>query len=182
MPFSHDQIPPMENDTPKAHQVFLALGTNLGERKQNLEAALHQLSKNIEIKQVSSIYETEPVGYADQPNFFNLVCSGQTMLPVDKLHQETQKIEQQLGRQPSFRNGPRLIDIDILFYDQAYIERATLIIPHPRLHERAFVLAPLAEIAPDYLHPTLGKSARELLDTVNVQGFFVSIPNHRAAC
>src|SRR5437016_9601592 len=99
------------------HTVYLALGSNLGDRRGNLAAALQQLREFIEISAVSSVYETEPVGYLDQPRFLNMVCSGKTGLSAQELLKQAKEIEANIGRQPTFRNGPRPIDIDILFYD-----------------------------------------------------------------
>jgi 2-amino-4-hydroxy-6-hydroxymethyldihydropteridine diphosphokinase len=111
----------------------------------------------------SPVYETKPWGYTDQPAFLNQAVAGEANLsPVDLLT-HLKKIETTLGRKPTFRYGPRQIDIDILFYDDLILQTPALILPHPRLHERAFVLAPLADIAPNLVHPGLGKSVRELL-------------------
>src|SRR5579864_6860445 len=131
------------------HTVFLALGSNQGDRRSNLAAALQRLREVVEIATISSIYETEPVGYLDQPHFFNIVCRGKTKLSPSELLKYAKAIEVGIGRQPSFRNGPRPIDIDIIFYDDLQIKHDDLTIPHPRMAERAFVLVPLAEIALD---------------------------------
>jgi len=152
------------------HVVYLALGANIGDRRGNLAAALQRLREVIEIDVVSSIYETEPVGFTDQPPFFNLVCWGKTWLDPENLLKYTKEIEAAVGRKPSFRNGPRLIDVDILFYDDLHIEQEDLSIPHPRLRERAFVLIPLAEIAPGIIDPVSGKTARELLASLSQNG------------
>ena len=143
--------------------VYLALGANLGDREQNLRAALEQIRAFVDITRISSIYETEPWGVRDQPWFLNLACSGTTTLsPVDVLRR-AKKIENKMGRTDGIRFGPRPIDIDLLFYDRLIELSPALTIPHPRLHERAFVLAPLAEIAPDLVHPRLRIKIRELL-------------------
>lgn len=161
---------PQSDQSEGTHTVYLALGSNLGDRRGNLTAALQRLSAAVHIDVLSSLYETEPVGYLDQPQFLNMVCRGNTRLsPTDLLHY-TQKIEITLGRQPTFRNGPRPIDIDILLYDDLQIEQEDLTIPHPRMTERAFVLAPLAEIAPEQIHPMSGKSMQQLQDTVSQKG------------
>ena len=143
--------------------VYLALGANLGDREKNLRDALRQIAPFVEIERVSSIYETEPWGVHDQPWFLNLVCAGTTALsPVDLLRR-AKKIENEMGRAEGIRFGPRPIDIDILFYDRVIELSPALTIPHPRLHERAFVLVPLAEIAPTLVHPRLRITIRALL-------------------
>jgi GTP cyclohydrolase-4 len=152
------------------HTIFLALGSNLGDRRANLAAALQRLRNAVEISAISSVYETEPVGYTDQPRFLNMVLRGQSSLSPEALLAYAKTIEATLGRQPNFRNGPRLIDIDILFYDDLVDEQEHLTIPHPRLSERAFVLVPLAEIAPDVIDPVSGKSAQQLLNAVSREG------------
>ncbi len=152
------------------HEVYLALGSNLGDRRGNLAMALQMLRDHIEITQVSSTYETEPVGYLDQPRFLNIVCAGKTELSAPDLLTCAKEIEQLIGRQPTFRNGPRPIDIDIIFYDDLHITQEHLTIPHPRMAERAFVLAPLAEIAPDLVDPVTGKSIRTLSSLVSHKG------------
>ena len=152
------------------HSIYLALGSNMGDRRGNLAAALQRLREVVEISTISSIYETEPVGYLDQPRFFNIVCYGKTALPAQELLNYVKDIEVAIGRQPTFRNGPRPIDIDIIFYDDLHITQDNLSIPHPRMAERAFVLVPLAEIAPDAVDPISGHTTRELLNTVSQDG------------
>ena len=115
------------------------------------------------IKKVSSIYETEPLGYLDQPWFLNMVCSGTTQLDPIELLRYVKGIERRLGRVAGFPNSPRPIDIDILFYAERVIEIQDLVIPHPRIAERAFVLIPLVEIAPELTHPSMRKTMRDLL-------------------
>jgi 2-amino-4-hydroxy-6-hydroxymethyldihydropteridine diphosphokinase len=142
--------------------VYLGLGSNLGDRIQNIHSALDLLSRYTSLLRVSSIYETEPVGFLDQPKFLNAACQIKTSLCPFQLLVLTKGIEVSLGRKPGFRNAPRTVDIDILFYDNLMVNTRALTIPHPRLTERAFVLAPLAEICPEMVHPTHGKSIMEL--------------------
>lgn len=152
------------------HRVYLALGSNLGDRRGHLAAALQRLREFMQIEQVSSIYETEPVGYSNQPLFLNMVCSGSTDVAALELLKRVKEIEVALGRRATFRNGPRAIDIDIVLYDDCVIDEEVLSIPHPRMAERAFVLAPLAEIAPEVVDPVSGERVEELLRGVGQGG------------
>ena len=153
--------------------VYLCLGSNLGNRQENLDKALDLLSRRVRIDQVSSVYDTEPVGFIDQPRFLNLVCRAYTTLTPAGLLTLIKGIEHKLGRVPGKRNAPRPIDIDILFYGSQIIETPDLVIPHPRLVERAFVLIPLSEIAPGLVHPVSGKTVQEMLkDISGIQGVF----------
>jgi 2-amino-4-hydroxy-6-hydroxymethyldihydropteridine diphosphokinase len=143
--------------------AFIALGSNLGDRFATLQsalAALRDLGSNVT---ASSVYETEPVGYLDQPRFLNAVVRLETQLTPDDLLNEMHRIEQDHHRERVFKNGPRTLDLDLVLYDDLVDERPELTIPHPRLHERAFVLVPLAEIAPDSEIPSVGKMAIEAL-------------------
>jgi 2-amino-4-hydroxy-6-hydroxymethyldihydropteridine diphosphokinase len=133
----------------KNHIVYLALGSNLDDRLANLKQAITSLSPQMEVKAKSRVYETPPWGYADQPMFLNQVIKANTYLEFEPLLKHIKRLETALGRKPSFKNGPRLIDIDILFYDNLVMETPSLVIPHPRIHERGFVLLPLMDIAPD---------------------------------
>ena len=142
--------------------VYLCLGSNLGDREANLSQALLLLSPKVIVRKVSSVYETRPVGYEEQPMFLNLTCQVATSLDPEELLRLVKDIEANMGRKPDFRNAPRLIDIDILFYNARVIKTEGLTIPHPRLAERAFVLIPLSEIAPGLVHPELGRKIAEL--------------------
>ena len=152
------------------HQVYLGLGGNLGDRQANILQALQYVQARTSVKKVSAFYETEPVGYLDQPEFLNAACALETELsPGDLLHL-LKWIEKRMGRRESFRDAPRPIDMDILFYDDLVLESPELCIPHPRLHDRAFVLVPLAEIAPNLVHPVLELTVAEMLSRVESDG------------
>ena len=153
------------------HQVYLALGSNLGDRLHNLHLALDHLAPEVRLTAVSPVFETDPWGVRDQPRFLNQACAGGTTLTPLVLLGHLKAIEARLGRQPTFRFGPRLIDLDLLFYDDLIMESARLVIPHPRLHQRAFVLVPLAQIAPQLRHPRLGKTVSEMLAGVAADGY-----------
>jgi 2-amino-4-hydroxy-6-hydroxymethyldihydropteridine diphosphokinase len=156
------------------HTVYLALGSNLGNRLANLKNAISNLPPQMEVKKKSLVYETPPWGYADQPAFLNQVVMAKTYVEPDALIGHLKRLETVLGREPGFQNGPRLIDLDILFYDDQIIETESVIIPHPRLHQRAFVLVPLNDIAPDLVHPALGKTIGDLLldvDRLNIDEY-----------
>ena len=146
--------------------AYLGLGSNMGNREENLTWALDFLSERLRIGQISSIYDTEPIGNTAQPRFLNLVCQVYTRLAPMELITLAKGIEHKLGRVFCKPNTPRPIDIDILFYGDQVIETPELVIPHPRLIERAFVLVPLAEIAPDLVHPVSNKIVKELVEGV----------------
>lgn len=143
-------------------KIYLSLGTNLGDKKGNLEHAVMLLSEKVIVVKVSSFYETEPVGYKDQPWFMNIVVEGTTDLPPEDLLAFTQSIEHEMKRVKTIVNGPRIIDVDILLYENVKINTETLTIPHPRMKERAFVMYPLFEIAPDLLIE--GKSLKSMME------------------
>jgi 2-amino-4-hydroxy-6-hydroxymethyldihydropteridine diphosphokinase len=146
-------------------QAFILAGTNLGDREANLEFARSSLEKGGIVKQISSCYETEPVGFLDQPWFLNQAIELETRLAPSELLLLCQNIELSCGRIRTFTNAPRTLDLDILIYGDFIVNENDLIIPHPRLPERRFALEPLAEIAPDFVHPALKKSIRSLLET-----------------
>jgi len=145
--------------------IYLALGSNIGDREAHLRAAIGEMSAaGISVLRESPIYETEPVGFTDQRWFLNMVVEAETALFPMQLLARVGKIERKLGRVRTMVNGPRTIDIDILLYANAVVRTPQLEIPHPRMHERRFVLAPLADLAPALRHPVLRKTVRELLD------------------
>jgi 2-amino-4-hydroxy-6-hydroxymethyldihydropteridine diphosphokinase len=154
----------------KEHTVYLALGSNLGDRLENLKEAIAALPPQMEVKAKSSVYETPPWGYEDQPKFLNQVLKAKTYLDPEPLLKHLKRLEVALGRKESFPNGPRLIDMDLLFYDDLVLNRPSLVIPHPRLHERGFVLLPLMDINPELVHPVNKKSVREMVAECDVAG------------
>lgn len=155
--------------------TYVGLGTNLGDRLANLRAARAALPPGVMVLRASPNYETAPWGYTDQPAFLNQVIEAQTSLAPLDLLAYLKKLESDLGRRPSFRYGPRLMDMDILLYGDQVIDLPGLKIPHPRLAERAFMLVPLADLAPDLIHPGPDpKTTRQLLkglDTTAVKEF-----------
>jgi 2-amino-4-hydroxy-6-hydroxymethyldihydropteridine diphosphokinase len=145
--------------------VYLSLGSNIGDRESNLRKAIESLTAaDVRVLRESPIYETEPVGLADQRWFLNMVVETETPLFPLQLLTRTAKIERELGRVRTIRNGPRTIDIDILLFAKAVMRTARLTIPHPRLHERRFVLVPLAYLVPELRHPVTHKTVRQMLD------------------
>ena len=143
--------------------AYIGLGANLGDRLATLNRAVERLAMLGVVESVSPVYETDPVGFADQPAFLNAVLCLSTDRAPEKLMSNLLEVEQELGRVRTFPNAPRSIDLDLLLYDDAVIDQADLTVPHPRLHERAFVLVPLNDIAPDLLHPQLSVPVSSLL-------------------
>ncbi len=150
--------------------IYLGLGTNLGDRESNLQDAIERLSKEMNVLSFSSPYDTGPVGYTDQPRFLNAVVEVETDLDPAALLKLVKKIEDDMGRVANFKDGPRLIDLDILLYDDLVMDTPTLTIPHPRYAQRAFVLAPLAEIAAGAVCPVRRRSVAELLGELEDTG------------
>jgi 2-amino-4-hydroxy-6-hydroxymethyldihydropteridine diphosphokinase len=150
------------------HAVLLGLGANLGDPVAQLARAVEALSASVRIGAVSSLYRSEPVGHADQPDFHNLVVLGWAALEPAALLRAAQEVEAALGRRRSFRDAPRTMDVDLLAYGDRVMRTAELTLPHPRLHLRGFVLHPLAEVAPEWRHPVLAQTARELLSSAEV--------------
>lgn len=143
--------------------VVLALGANQGAPRRQIEEAVRALGAFVDLEAVSSIYRTEPVGHAGQPDFYNLVCMGRTTLDARALLERTRALEDARGRVRSFRDAPRTLDIDLLDVGGRVMGGTGLVLPHPRMATRAFVLVPLVEIAAEWRHPVLLRTARELL-------------------
>lgn len=151
--------------------VYLGLGSNVGERERMLQSAVDEMqAPDLRITRLSPVYETEPRDFNDQRWFLNLVAEAQTSLFPMQLLARIAKMERALGRKRVIPNGPRTIDIDILFYGDSVVQTAALTIPHPRYAERRFVLAPLADLVPDLRDPVSGRTMRELLAGISGQG------------
>ena len=151
------------------HSIYLALGTNLGQRQENLEQAIKRLAPGITVLETSKLYETAPAYVVDQPAFLNMVLKGKTTLSPQNLLTYLKRIEDEMGREQTIRYGPRIIDVDIIFYDDWIVFTPDLQIPHPRLAERGFVLYPLADIAADMVHPVFNQTIRELADALSAE-------------
>ena len=158
--------------------VYLGLGSNIGDKVANCLLALEEISvsDHNHLNAVSSLYKTEPVGYHEQDWFINCVAEVSTTLHPCPFHALLQGIEQRMGRVKTIPMGPRIIDLDILFYGNEVVDEAGLVIPHPRLHERGFVLVPLAELAPDLLHPVLQQTVGDLLKQSGQKGVELFTP------
>jgi 2-amino-4-hydroxy-6-hydroxymethyldihydropteridine diphosphokinase len=150
--------------------IYLGLGSNIGNREAHLRSAIERLSAaDLRILRVSPVYETEPVDYTDQRWFLNLVVEAETEIFPMRLLSRIARIERALGRARTIPKGPRTIDIDILLYGNAVVHTTSLEIPHPGIAERRFVLAPLADLAPDLRHPVTRRTIREMLDAAPAQ-------------
>ncbi len=149
--------------------VALGLGANLGDRAAALRSAVDALPPDVRIIQTSPIYETAPLYVTDQPAFYNAAVIGATCLSPPDLLRAIKYIERNLGREPTFRYGPRIIDIDILFYGDLVASNADLALPHPLMTERAFVLRPLADIVPEWRHPITHETAAQMLEKLPQQ-------------
>ena len=148
--------------------VHIGIGSNMGERRESVFKALEALKqKGVHVTKVSSLYETEPWGVKEQPAFINMALEGETDLLPGELLAALKDIEREMGRDSVMRWGPRIIDLDVLFYDDIILERDDFRVPHPLLHERSFVLDPLCDIAPDKEHPVLKKSVRQLKEEMD---------------
>ena len=158
-------------DNNNLHDIYLALGSNLGDKKKNIDLAIAQIELHIgQVTSLSSLYETLPVGFDSENSFLNAACRVSTRLQPLEVLESTQLIEKELGRKSKSVNdiySDRIIDIDLLLFDNEIIEYPHLVIPHPHLHERDFVLTPLVEIAPDVYHPIFKVTISELKNKLN---------------
>lgn len=162
------------------HHIYLGLGCNLGDRLAALDAACEALAPQVRVLRRSPVYETQPWGYADQPDFLNQVLEAETELSPHELLAHLKAIEKQLGRQPRHRNGPREIDVDILLYDDLQLDEERLKVPHPAMPERAFILAPLADLSPELRIPGQSQSVAELRDQIDLSSVRLMDADDRA--
>jgi len=150
---------------PDFSRIYLSLGSNLGDRAQNLERAIVALpGAGVRVLRRSAIYQTDPVDFLDQPLFLNCVLEAETSLPPEKLLKELQGIERRMGSKKLIASGPRIIDLDVIFYGSLALSNGEIEIPHPRMADRRFVLVPLAELEPTLVHPVLHATVTELLE------------------
>lgn len=152
------------------HEVFISLGSNIGDRQYAMLRAITLMTPDIVPVSFSKIYETPPWGFEDQPPFLNQAIKTQTLLSPSELLEKLKRIEREIGRKPNFRYGPRLIDLDILFYDDLIYKSEKLIIPHPEINIRAFVLIPLMDIAPNLVHPESHQKISDLVSLLEPKG------------
>lgn len=152
----------------KKQDIFLSLGSNINNPKANLDKTIKILSahQSVNICKTSKYYRTAPVDYLHQPEFINCAVWIKSALNIHKFYKLIKKIEKEMGTQKEFKNGPRVIDIDIIFYSDQVIMTSDLKIPHPKMHERKFVLVPLEELKPDFIHPELRLTVKELLENL----------------
>ena len=155
------------------HTVYIALGTNLADREANLQIAINAMAPVAQLHDLSPVYETAPWGILEQPEYLNQVIKAKTYLSPLKLLRHLKQIEKQMGRQVSVKNGPRLIDLDIMFYDDLILNSPRLTIPHPRMQGRAFMLVPLADIEPGLIHPILKKTIIDLSNETDKTGMII---------
>ncbi len=163
--------------------ILLGLGSNLGERFDNLTSAIKALTPEIMVQTISPTYETQPLYVTQQPEFLNLLVRATTTLSPISLLDSIQTLEVELGRKPSVRFGPRIIDIDIIDYDSLILNLESLTIPHPRMHERLFVLRPLINIVPNWIHPRTGKTVQQLIDGLSDPGIvkkYIHAPSNKS--
>jgi 2-amino-4-hydroxy-6-hydroxymethyldihydropteridine diphosphokinase len=147
--------------------VYIGLGSNIGDREEQVLRAVHELRAFSRVKKISTLRETEPVGNTDQPKFINAVVEIETDYSPSELLQELLQVEEKMGRVRETKGGPRTIDLDILAYGNEIVNEQGLRIPHARMHERLFALEPMAELAPNWSHPALGKNISELISSVS---------------
>lgn len=147
----------------KAYKACIGIGANLGDKKKNIKNAVRLLKEKCEIVKSSPLYKTEPVGFKNQEWFVNCVVEIRTLLAPHRLIHLLKGIEKSMGRTKAIKYGPRIIDLDILYYGDLILKGKSLTIPHPRMHKRLFVLAPLRDISPDFIHPKLKKSVNDLI-------------------
>tara|TARA_B110000263_G_C15240165_1_gene479009 strand:- start:380 stop:874 length:495 start_codon:yes stop_codon:yes gene_type:complete len=159
----------------RSNNIYFSLGSNIGDRKNNLLHGINHLNTHLNISSISSVYETSPQGYTEQSNFYNLVCTSTDNMEPEELLIICKDIETHCGRETRFQNGPRELDIDIISYGEKVLELNNLTIPHPRMHLRLFVLMPLFEIAPEWIHPKLKLSIKELVNMNVNQGGIISL-------